>query len=301
MSKTTPTYSQLINQVVDFCALKMPADQAAGKTLTELGLDSLGFVELAMALEDSLQVTLDLDKLSVDMPVADLVKQILADLPGLASADAGGVPQAVVLKPSQAVAQWVQGVSFEVELENFALRSLEPGDVTSDYLAWWNDADIQSRLGMLPRGWGLERARQYVQHFDNRHQLHLGIFDRSNGLLIGFQTITSNPNTRVASTNRVIGNKAYWRRGISRELSAWAVPFIFEQMDMHKISASIHGDNQSSMWLVEFLGFQREGVLREEQPGPHGERLDVCKYGLLREEWRQMVAQGIPPWAEFAR
>ena len=256
-----PTKPELIAQIVELGRLNISADAAAAQTLTELGLDSLGFVELAMGLEDALQTTLDLDNLSPDTQLSVLVDQILADLTGgngnpeSTGAASNDDPDKPIVVPVQAAAMakpvWVRGVSFEVDLPNYSLRALKPSDVNDEYVSWWNDAEIQSRLGAPARGWGLAQARQHVGRFDTLNNLHLGIFDRSNARLIGFYTIFSQPKTGVASTNRVIGNRDYWRRGISRELSAWSIPFIFDTLGMAKISASIHGENKTSMWLVE--------------------------------------------------
>ena len=292
-----PEKIELLRQMVSMCELSIPVDAAAESTLTQLGLDSLGLVELAMALEDAFQITLDLDNLSADTKLTVLADQILAGLhPAQPPTEPVAAPAAPAATPPTPTEHWVRGVSFEVHLAHYTLRALEPADVNADYVSWWNDADIQARLGATPRGWTIEDARRHVDRFDTDHNLHLGIFDRARGQLIGFYTINTKPQTGVASTNRVIGNKSYWRRGLSRELSAWSIPFIFTGMGMAKLSASVHGENASSIWLLEHLGFQREGVLRQELPGPGGSRLNVYKYGLLRDEWQQMVQGGHPLW-----
>lgn len=300
---TPPSKAELLQLMVDHCRLILPVAEATSQTLSQLGLDSLGFVELAMSLEDALGVTIDMDSLNPNTNLSGLADQILAG-----SYQVMGQSAQTELQPQSCIAplnvpvqpQWVKGESFHVDLPNYSLRSLRPADVTDDYVSWWNDADIQSRLGAPVRNWDLARARQHVSKFDIRHNLHLGIYDRRNRQLIGFHTILSNPNTRVASTNRVIGNKAYWRKGISREIGVWSIPFLFDTLGMVKLSASIHGDNQTSMWLVEYFGFQREGVLRQELPGPNGTRLNVYKYGLLVDEWRQRMKNGLAPWGNVS-
>lgn len=303
--KKPPGKAELMQIITDQCRLNLPLAEAADQSLSQLGLDSLGFVELAMGLEDALGITLDLDQLSADTSLSVLVDHILASSFQFEGAQESSPAESQISPqiqpPLRLQPQWVKGVSFQVDLPSYSLRALRPADVNDDYVSWWNDAEIQSRLGAPVRHWQMEQARRHVSRFDTHHNLHLGIFDRAQQQLIGFYTIFSNPHTRVASTNRVIGNKAYWRKGVSRELSAWSIPFLFDTMGMVKISASIHGDNHTSMWLVEHFGFQREGVLRQEIPAPHGGRLNVYKYGLLADEWRQQVEGGVAPWGPIPR
>jgi [ribosomal protein S5]-alanine N-acetyltransferase len=184
----------------------------------------------------------------------------------------------------------------QVQTPNFELRSMTVDAINADYISWWNDSEIQSQLGSRPRGWTLEQARRHVAQFDNLHNFHLGIYTRGENRLIGFTTIFANPKSKVSTSNRVVGDKSYWRKGVSKELSAWIVPFIFEKLGMVKIKAEVRGPNVSSIALCEYLGLQREGLLRQEIPGPNGTRLDVHVFGLLREDWLNMCANRQTPW-----
>lgn len=179
----------------------------------------------------------------------------------------------------------------EVQTNSFILKTMKRVDVTDEYVSWWNDEEIQSKLGSKPRGWTRVQAVRYIEQFDNRWKFHLGIFDKITNKLIGFTSILSNPVTKVTISNRVIGDRAFWRTGVSKELSAWTIPFAFEQLGMEKIKAEIKGQNAASIALCEYLGFTRECVLRSESPANNGERLDVYVYALLRGEWQQRKNQ----------
>lgn len=189
-----------------------------------------------------------------------------------------------------------RGANMQVQTPHFELRSMTLDAINDDYISWWNDAEIQTQLGSQPRGWTIEQARRHVAQFDNLHSFHLGIYTRDENRLIGFTTILANPKSRVSTSNRVLGDKSYWRKGVSKELSAWTIPFVFEKLGMLKIKAEVRGPNVSSIALCEYLGFEREGLLRQEIPGPNGTRLDVHVYGLLRDDWRSMCANRQAPW-----
>jgi RimJ/RimL family protein N-acetyltransferase len=191
-----------------------------------------------------------------------------------------------------------KGAPLQVLTPRFELRSMTLERINEDYISWWNDAEIQGLLGSQPRGWTMVQARRHVEQFDNRSSFHLGVYTRDDHRLIGFTTILANPRSGISTSNRVLGDKSYWRKGVSKELSAWGIPFVFEKLGMHKIKAEVRGANTSSIALCEYLGFEREGLLRQEIPSSDGRRLDVHVFGLLREDWQRLCASGQAPWGK---
>ena len=63
------------------------------------------------------------------------------------------------------------------------------------------------------------------------------------------------------------------------------VRYAFEDLNLRRVSARCGGFNDASTGLLESLGFEREGRLREAA-WYRGEYHDMLWYGLLREEWR---------------
>ena len=180
------------------------------------------------------------------------------------------------------------GKPLQVSTKSYFLKSMNSADVSDKYVSWWNDDQVQSKLGSVPRGWTRERAVRHVEKFDNRWRFHIGIYDKKNNTLVGFTSIVANPITKITLTNTVIGDKAFWRVGVVKELSAWAIPFAFENLGMEKIKAEIKGENLGSIAVCDYLGFRKEGVLRSELPTKTGERLDVHIYALLKSEWKRL-------------
>jgi len=59
----------------------------------------------------------------------------------------------------------------------------------------------------------------------------------------------------------------------------------FGELGLHRITALVAIDNRSSHGLVDWLGFTREGVVREGHRSDAGFH-DLVLYGLLEQEWR---------------
>lgn len=70
-------------------------------------------------------------------------------------------------------------------------------------------------------------------------------------------------------------NKQFWRKGFGTELTSALLKLGFEDLKLHKISATCFQDNQASKKLLEKVGFKQEGFLRD----------DI----FIREEWHDSL------------
>ncbi|RPI30240.1 MAG: N-acetyltransferase [Chloroflexota bacterium] len=76
----------------------------------------------------------------------------------------------------------------------------------------------------------------------------------------------------------------YWGRGLMTEALRAVVKHGFTTMSLNRIEALVNLDNDRSIRVLERLGFQREGLLREYGFW-RGEYWDLYCYSLLRKEW----------------
>ncbi|NCC55092.1 MAG: N-acetyltransferase, partial [Erysipelotrichia bacterium] len=79
--------------------------------------------------------------------------------------------------------------------------------------------------------------------------------------------------------------KAYWGKGIVVEAGEELLRFAFEECDVKMISVSHFDFNMQSKRVIEKLGFQYEGVLRESYRLYTGEMIDEVCYSLKKEEY----------------
>lgn len=75
-------------------------------------------------------------------------------------------------------------------------------------------------------------------------------------------------------------------RGLAREAVRRAIVFAFDTLGLERIEADVDPLNQASWRLLEQLGFQREGLLRNRWR-VRGEFTDSWIYGLLRTDFRE--------------
>jgi RimJ/RimL family protein N-acetyltransferase len=82
-------------------------------------------------------------------------------------------------------------------------------------------------------------------------------------------------------------------RGYALEACRWLLGFAFGELRAHKAIANCVRENQRSFRLMEKLGMQREGCLREHSR-LGGRWHDELVYGLLAAEWRR-GGEAVPP------
>lgn len=58
-------------------------------------------------------------------------------------------------------------------------------------------------------------------------------------------------------------DKQYWHQGYAKEALFYAISHIFRELHMHRIQAYVMPENKNSIYLLESLGFQKEGLCRQ--------------------------------------
>lgn len=83
----------------------------------------------------------------------------------------------------------------------------------------------------------------------------------------------------------------YQQRGIMSEVLRAVIPFGFNELEMHRIQASVFPENHASIHLLEKLGFKREGLLRQYTYIRHrGVWEDCLVLALLQSEFAEAQA-----------
>lgn len=79
-------------------------------------------------------------------------------------------------------------------------------------------------------------------------------------------------------------NRRYWRQGLMFEAMAAMINFAFADLDLHRLEADTDTANAASLFLLEKLGFRREGLFRDRWY-VYGEWQDSVMLGLLKTDW----------------
>ena len=88
----------------------------------------------------------------------------------------------------------------------------------------------------------------------------------------------------------LVGDPEAWGKGVAREAERQACIQAFDEYGAHRIHAEIPATNTPAQKVVTFLGFQREGVMRNAIRRD-GELIDNEVWGLLPEEFKGWPTQ----------
>ena len=173
-------------------------------------------------------------------------------------------------------------------IRNFNVSDLEA------FLAYRNDPDVakyQSWSVPYPR----EKAEALIHEMQDIHApkvnewLQLAIEAKETGELIGdVAFVIKGDDARQAIIGFTIAS-AHQRKGYITEAATALLDYLFEDLDMHRVTADCDTENIGSWKTLEKLGFRREAHFVESLLIGN-EYTSEYHYGLLQREWRAKAA-----------
>lgn len=93
------------------------------------------------------------------------------------------------------------------------------------------------------------------------------------------------PNQR-AEVGFILGRE-HWGQGLMKDGFGALIDYAFSELGIRRLEADVDPENTSSIGLLERLGFELEGRLRERW-SVGGVVTDSLFYGLLERDWRKI-------------
>lgn len=112
-----------------------------------------------------------------------------------------------------------------------------------------------------------------------------GVWRNDSTELIGYVHLFNfDWDTPKAEINYFI-DREHVQQGLMTEVLARVVRFAFLQLQLEKISLHVLSDNYPSQRLARRIGFQREGMLRNEFKRAGGQLVDLMRFGFPRDTY----------------
>jgi len=169
-----------------------------------------------------------------------------------------------------------------LEGEGLILRRMRADDAPA-VLAIWGDAQVMRYMARPPL-LGLDEARDFIAEIGvlaSAGRLYQWGIELDDGELVGTVTLAmSDPRHQTADLGFAL-RRDRWGQGIVSRAADLAVDYAFEALDVHRLQADADPRNPGSLRVLEKLGFEREGILRERY-FQLGERQDAVLLSLLR-------------------
>jgi RimJ/RimL family protein N-acetyltransferase len=179
---------------------------------------------------------------------------------------------------------WSRGEPVRLETPRFILRSMRAADATPRYLGWLQDPEVNRYLNCRFEEHTLESLAGYIRSHDDRSRFLLGIFCKESGRHVGNLAASCALRDETAELGVMIGDRAYWGRGVVIEARGAVLDFLFQELGMYKVFGVTAAKNVPSLFNYRQQGYQREGVFRD-QLLRDGERVDTVRFAIFRDDW----------------
>lgn len=170
-------------------------------------------------------------------------------------------------------------------LDQVVLRPLEKSDIEQLH-KFRNDKTITKSLGGFSAGYskeGIERKISAWEQQSNTIIWAIALLD--NNICIGHIGLYDvDYVSRKAEVGMLIGDTAYWGKGIGFSITEAVVEFAFTQLNLHNVQARVLENNLASLRVFEKLGFSNDGILRDFQYRD-GYYINAFHLTILDDEW----------------
>lgn len=130
----------------------------------------------------------------------------------------------------------------------------------------------------------LAQRLQWIAHMDPAPEIEALVLHQPSATPLGFVCLGAWDHLNAKAELSV----AFFRgRGSRPALEAlhWVFESAFAHLQLHKLIFCVMPDNTAAQQLLASLGVGIEAVLREEVRTPDGQRSDLLRYALLRQDW----------------
>jgi ribosomal-protein-alanine N-acetyltransferase len=168
-----------------------------------------------------------------------------------------------------------------LETERLLLRQLQASDAQDCFL-FMSDEENTRYYDPAPMT-RLEQAEQSIERhrrrFAEQEALRWGITLKGENRVIGNGGYAWDAENHLAVLSYILA-KHYWNQGIMTEALTAMIQFGFDHIHLHRIEAQVASPNLASARLLEKLGFQEEGRLRDRQYVNH-QFVDESMFALI--------------------
>ena len=183
------------------------------------------------------------------------------------------------------------GQPVHIDTPHLYMRTLTVDDASERWASWFEQDEVRTGINLPAATMTKADVAAYIRKFDLQTNFLLGIFDRTNDLLIGFCTAQIDRSIGRFLSNMIVGESAYRHRGVILEISPPFRKYFFETMGLKVLTASALATNKAMIGYFEKTGWTLSQTLKNHvKSHADGTMIDLCLYSLTREKWNAWVA-----------
>jgi len=133
-----------------------------------------------------------------------------------------------------------------------------------------------------------DQIEAWERAYQNRSAVRWGITQKDGGQLIGTCGYYGFHSWYLRAAIGYELSREYWRQGIMTEAVSALIEYGIDELGLNRIQALVMPGNTASIRLLEKLGFQNEGLLKEYEKWGSKGLVDLDMFALLRADWEQI-------------
>lgn len=171
-----------------------------------------------------------------------------------------------------------------LDIGDYTLREIRVSDAEA-YYEYISDPEVTKLTSITITSFESIRSyiSKWIERFHKKESILWAIATKSDDRVIGVCNLF---NWNFHSSRAEIGYhlaRKYWNKGIMTVALKAITRYAFETLDFNRIEAFVMAGNFASARVLEKVGFQKEGTLRE-YIFTKGEYHDYWIYALLKRE-----------------
>ena len=171
-----------------------------------------------------------------------------------------------------------------LEGPEFYLKMIDESDITSEYINWLNDTEVNRFLELRFNPPNHLQQCEFIADFDQKNNLVFGIYEKKSKKLIGSYTLRKSKVHNFGTFGYLIGSKEHWGTNAGLASCCLGLDFAFIKLNLRRIEGGVYANNIRSIVNFKKLGFKEEGR-RRQQLKSGNLYVDNIQYGILKDEW----------------
>ncbi len=173
----------------------------------------------------------------------------------------------------------------ELAAGSWLLRPIEISDVSAMH-AYLSDPDVIEHTSYEPqRPRDVEALVQFYKHaFARKTDIRWAIASATDRVMVGSCGLSAFQERHRRAELGYDLARAAWGKGAATEVARRVLQFGFETLELNRVEAMVMAGNDRSERVLQRIGFQREGTLREYKFA-RGAFADYSIWSIVRRDW----------------
>ncbi len=181
--------------------------------------------------------------------------------------------------------------TIEIRTERLVLRKFTQNDFEDVFQNYGSDPLVNRYISYAPCA-EIESAKGFIgmhlDQYEKNPSFYGWALTVDNEVIGSIGLFNVSDETDQAELGYSIGSR-WWKKGYATEAAKAVIDFAFDTVGFHRIYASHHFENTASGHVLEKIGMQYEGTLRDGQKNADGTYADLKLYAVLKQDRRNIV------------